>query len=420
MAIKAAKQGDTLDLEMSGVVGDGWSDTAITSKAVGKVLRDNPDAKTIRIALNSPGGYVVEGSQIYQMLVDHPARVEVTVGAQAASCGSLIAMAGDKVTLHETSLFLIHNPWNLTIGDYIDHEKAAKELQMMADMFASVYAKRSGMSKEDVQKLMDEDRYMNAEEAKNLGFADNILESKKKEKALSANDARSQLMRSRNHAMSRVMQAAAAALYQPTETPEPSATAETENPKNMAQLAVILAALCLADGVSDAEATASINGLRAAKDSNGKLLEAIGAKSLDEALGTVKALREKGEQYDGLVAEREAEKAQAIAAKKADLIAKASVPAGEKADPSNPHAGKLVPAQKAWAEGSTLEYLEGWVVNAPVVLRASANKPPEDGGSGYAGKSYDKMSNKERADCRRDNPELFKTLRAEAQRKGLL
>lgn len=422
MAIKAEKKGDTLELEMIGVVGDGWAENPITSKAIAKVLRDNPDAKTIKIALNSPGGYIVEGLQIYQALADHPARVEVTVGAQAASCGSLIAMAGDDVALHETSLFLIHNPWNLTIGDYQEHEHSAAELKMMADVFAGAYAKRSGMSKDDVQKLMDEDRYMNADEAKKLGFADRIIESKKKGKALSPEVARSMLQQSRSFAMNQITRTAAAALLVEAlnDPPAPSAPEANSTKEDEMNLALIVAALGLTEGATEADVATSINHLRVAKDEHQKLTEALGCKSTDEALGSIKGLREKAEKLDAIEVEREQEKAAALAAKKANLITAASQPAkSAKVDPANPHAGKLVPAQKGWAESCSIETLEGWLANAPVILVENTEIKPPTGGS-HNGKKFADMQPLERAALKKSDPETYNALRQAAIDDGSL
>jgi len=201
---------------------------------------------------------------------------------------------------------------------------------------------------------------------------------------------------------------------------QPPATGETENRQDMAQLAVILTALCLAEGVSDAEATAQINHLRAAKDEHQKLTEALGCKSTDEALGSIKGLREKAEKLDAIEAEREQEKAAAIAAKKSGLITAASQPAkSAKSDPANPHAGKLVPAQKGWAESCSIETLEGWLANAPVILIENTDVKPPAGGS-YNGKKFADMQPLERAALKKSDPETYNALRQTAIDDGSL
>ncbi len=418
MAVKALAKGEELTLEMNGVVGDGWCENPITAKAISKILNDNKSAKFIDAYVNGPGGYVVEGLHIYQAIKNHGARVRVTVGGQAASCMSLIAMSGDEIVLDETSLFLIHNPWNLTVGDYVEHAKVGSELEMMADVFATAYAARTGMSKEDVRALMLEDRYMNAEEAKKLGFCDRIIPSKSKEKALSVGEARASLMNARTYAMSKLTRTAAAALLVDTHAGaaaqiQPEATEKTTE---MTLLALVASALCLGESTTESEVVAEVGKLKASAKAHTELLQTIGAKSTDEVIGVIKGLRDAAEAGAVAIAEANKAKEQARKDKHAALIASASKPASAVADPSNPHAGKLVPAQMAWAESVSLETLEGFLAVAPVIVGSNSAKPPQQ--RPYGGKAYAEMTPEEKHSLKAENPELFNELRDEALRNG--
>lgn len=217
MAVKAAKNGDSADLELFGVVGEGWSDDGITARRVKRELRDIGAVDTLRIKLSSVGGYVDEGVEIYQMLADHPAHTICTVGAQAVSCGSLIAVGCDEVIFHASSLWLAHNPWALTIGDYVALEKRAADLKVMAGVFADAYVARTGKSKDEIQALMNEDRYMDAEEAKEWGFCSTILPAKKKPAASGARmaAARSEFEAMKEDARQRLTRVAAMTLSAP-------------------------------------------------------------------------------------------------------------------------------------------------------------------------------------------------------------
>jgi ATP-dependent protease ClpP protease subunit len=217
MTIKATKSGDSAELELFGVVGEGWSDDGISARRVKRELRDIGSVATLRIKLSSVGGYVDEGVEIYQMFADHPAHTICTVGAQAVSCGSLIAVGCDEVIFHATSLWLAHNPWALAIGDYAALEKRAAGLKLMASVFADAYVAKTGKSKEEILSLMDEDRYMDAEEAKEWGFCTSILPSKKKPSASGARitSARSEFEAMKEDARSRLQRAAAMVLSAP-------------------------------------------------------------------------------------------------------------------------------------------------------------------------------------------------------------
>jgi hypothetical protein len=176
--------------------------------------------------------------------------------------------------------------------------------------------------------------------------------------------------------------------------------------------ALVVAALGLTEGATEIDVATSINGLKSANGEREKLFEALGAKSTDDALGRIKGFREKAERLDAIEVEREQEREAAKAAKKSALITAASVPAhSAKVDPSNPHAGKLVPAQRAWAESCSIETLEGWLENAPVVLRGDGAKEPKSKIGSYSGKLYSEMTYAEKHDLSVSDPQLFEELR---------
>jgi ATP-dependent Clp protease, protease subunit len=412
MAVKAEKRGKELELELVGVVGDGWSDEPITAKAVSKALRDAGPVAQINVSLSSVGGYIDEGLQIYQMLADHAAHVVVTVGAQALSCGSLIAMAGDEIVLHATSMFLVHNPWSLAIGDYQEMEKRGADLKMMAGVFANAYASRTGKPVGEMQSLMDEDRYMDAEEAHALGFCTKVLPSKKKPDDSTKKLASLAFESMKTEAKRRLETAAAKALH-PTTIPEPSAPEKGDHPMVIAL--AILSSLCLAEGSTDSDVVSEISKLKASKASGETLLAAIGAKSTDEALGTLKGLRESAEAGAKATAELATIRETTAKDKHAGIVAKASLPASShNPDPSNPHAGKLTPAMKGWAESVSTETLEGFLAAAPVVLVADKCVKQVAHGKpnvAYSGKAYADMSNTERHELSVSDPELFEELR---------
>jgi ATP-dependent protease ClpP protease subunit len=428
MAFKfnASASGSEADIQITGVIGDDfWSEEPCTTEMVRKALGQAPNAKLIKAFVDTDGGDVWQGFGIYQALLEHPARVEVTVGARAQSCGSLIAMAGDSVSMHETSKLLVHNPWSIMAGDAAKLEKRAKDLRNLEDSFVTAYASRSGMSEEDTRKLMDEDRLMSAAEAKTLGFCTDIRKAPKKGDSASAmsdqelTDAMSKL-RNKVQASATALRIAAMSPPQPTNEPPAPLPAEAAREKTMPQLAVVLAALCLAEGVSDNEATVSINALKSAKGERDKLLEAVGAKSTDEAVGLVKALSEKAALADASAKQLADNKAKALADKKTALIVAASTPAKSRdVDPSNPHAGKLTPALKGWAEASSIETLEGFLAGAPVVLVGDGVREPTHatGGNGgtvvlsHNGKTFAQMPPKARAELKKDNPELYASMR---------
>lgn len=315
-----------LELTLVGVVGDGWSDEPITKKAVRKALKDAPNATLIKVHLDSFGGSYFEGLAIYQMLAEHPARVEVEIGACAASAASLIAMAGDEISLHETSTMLVHEVWTVAIGKAKDLRQEADDLDLLSGQAALAYSARTGMSEEDVTALMAEDRFMGAEECLKLGFCTKVRKAKTKGKAnqaaLTESYVRSQVEQIRADAEERLGSGRLAALapepaepesqpepQTPTNSPAPRAPATDNRAEAVPQqethpmagllAATIITALALSANATEDDAVSAISKLKADADAGKRLVGATKAKTADEALGTIAALQANAEQTDG-------------------------------------------------------------------------------------------------------------------------
>ena len=129
-------------------------------------------ASAIDLHINSPGGDVFDGISIYNALSQHSAAVNVTVDGIAASIASVIAMAGDTVTMTRGSMVMIHEPFALVIGDSRDMRKTAEALDKMGDSIAEIYAARAGKKPEDWRAVMAEETWYTAQEAVDAGLAD--------------------------------------------------------------------------------------------------------------------------------------------------------------------------------------------------------------------------------------------------------
>ena len=132
------------------------------------------------IYLNSPGGDCIAASQIYTMLMDYPHEVTVKIDGIAASAASVIAMAGTKVLMAPTALMLIHNPATVACGDHDDMQKAIEMLNEVKESIINAYEIKTNLSRAKISRLMDEETWMDARKAIELGFADGMLEDEKK------------------------------------------------------------------------------------------------------------------------------------------------------------------------------------------------------------------------------------------------
>lgn len=125
--------------------------------------------------LNSPGGDCVAAAQIYNMLKEYPGNITIKIDGIAASAASLIAMAGDYVLMSPVSMMMIHNPMTAAIGNADDMQKAAAMLNEVKDSIINAYELKTGLSRAKLSHLMDDETWMNAVKAVELGFADGIL-----------------------------------------------------------------------------------------------------------------------------------------------------------------------------------------------------------------------------------------------------
>ena len=117
------------------------------------------------------------------MLVDYKGKVTVYIDGLAASAASVIAMAGDEVLMSPVSMMMIHNPATNAFGDHQEMKKAIEMLDEVKESIINAYERKSGLSRDKLSKLMDNETWMNANKAVELGLADGIIEKEKKDEA---------------------------------------------------------------------------------------------------------------------------------------------------------------------------------------------------------------------------------------------
>ena len=174
-----ADEGSERVLELYGTIAEtSWFDDDVTPQMFREELFAGNGPVTIW--LNSPGGDCIAASQIYSMLMDYTGNVTVKIDGIAASAASVIAMAGTTVLMAPTALMMIHNPMTVAFGDTAEMQKAIDMLDEVKESIVNAYEIKTGMSRAKISHLMDSETWMNANSAIELGFADDILEDKKK------------------------------------------------------------------------------------------------------------------------------------------------------------------------------------------------------------------------------------------------
>lgn len=129
----------------------------------------------ITVWINSPGGDCFAAAEIYNMLRDYKGKVTVKVDGLAASAASVIAMAGDEVLVSPVSMLMIHNPSTIAMGDSAEMQKAIRMLDEVKESIINAYQAKTGLSRNKLSKMMNEETWMNAGKAVELHFADGVI-----------------------------------------------------------------------------------------------------------------------------------------------------------------------------------------------------------------------------------------------------
>lgn len=149
-----------------------WLGVAYTSP---KSVALPPGKEEVDVEINSYGGDVYAGSEIYTALKSYPGKVTTTITGIAASMASIIAMAGDTVRITPTGQIMIHNVSSYSEGNKHDFEHEAGVLSGYDKTLANAYRLKTKLSEKELLDLMDHETWLTPQEALEKGFVDEIL-----------------------------------------------------------------------------------------------------------------------------------------------------------------------------------------------------------------------------------------------------
>lgn len=161
----------SVDLLLYGEIGE-WGD--VSAKAFASSLKAH-EGERVTVYINSYGGDAFAGHAMYSQLRRHKGGVDTVVDGIAASAASIVAMAGEKRSMGLGTMIMVHNPWTLALGEADDMRKTADVLDRVRDNLVAIYEERTGLPRERIVELLDEETWMTAEEAVSMGFADEVM-----------------------------------------------------------------------------------------------------------------------------------------------------------------------------------------------------------------------------------------------------
>lgn len=131
----------------------------------------------VRVEINSPGGDVMAGIAMYNILVASGKKIETVAMGVAASAASVVFMAGSKRSMPANSFLMLHNPWTIVAGNADELRDTADTLDKIGTSLLATYTSRSGMKSEDLTPLMKKDTWFTASEAKTNGLATDVSDA---------------------------------------------------------------------------------------------------------------------------------------------------------------------------------------------------------------------------------------------------
>lgn len=136
--------------------------------------------KDVELEINSPGGYVSSGFEMYQAVRDYAGKVSAHV-ITACSAATLLVCAADEALISEVGYVMIHNASKQTSGNMNKNEmrQCADQLAEIDEGILNAYVNKTGKSREELQTLMDAESYMGAEKAISYGFIDGYMKDNK-------------------------------------------------------------------------------------------------------------------------------------------------------------------------------------------------------------------------------------------------
>lgn len=157
--------------------GIGTERNEVSFESVKNQIDSQSDATELAVHIVSPGGDVFEGEAIYNLLKNSGKKITTYIEGTCASIATLIALAGDTIKMNRTGRFMVHNPKISglnTQADARDLQHISMQLNKIKTLLIDASAKKTGLSTAKLWELYDNETWLTADEAKQMGFVDEV------------------------------------------------------------------------------------------------------------------------------------------------------------------------------------------------------------------------------------------------------
>lgn len=173
------QEGAEPEIELYGYISEySWWEDEITPAMFKEDLNRAGAGGPVTVRINSGGGDVFAASVMRSILMDYPGRVTVRVDGLAASAATIVATAGDVIRMQDTAYWMIHDPIGLVWGNIEELKQMLETLKTVKNGILDAYQSRTGMSREKLSKMMTDETWFSASEAKEVGFIDEVMGGK--------------------------------------------------------------------------------------------------------------------------------------------------------------------------------------------------------------------------------------------------
>lgn len=151
-----------------------WFEIAATAPSMVRSALETANGEAVEVLINSNGGDVFAGNEIYTLLRDYSGKVHIRIQSFAASAAAIIAMAGES-EMSPVAQLMIHNVSSRAQGDNRDMEHAAQVLANANQAIAAAFVAKTGKSETEILDLMAKETWFTAQRAVSEGFVDRIM-----------------------------------------------------------------------------------------------------------------------------------------------------------------------------------------------------------------------------------------------------
>lgn len=172
----------TLSIDIVGTIGTSIFDDTFNSNTLKDKLSESENYDTIILNISSLGGSAYEGLNIFNMLEFEKSKgkkVICNIIGAVASAAVTISLSADERNMLENSLMLIHKVSGMVEGKKEDIEEQLKQMEALNTNLINIYSQKTGLPKEEISKIMDQEKWLSAKEALKLGLITNVIKPSK-------------------------------------------------------------------------------------------------------------------------------------------------------------------------------------------------------------------------------------------------